>query len=174
MFIKSFIAAATLLSLAGAASAVTSIVITATPGTPNQYAGSFSGSAASNTFSLDLTGYGMVTVITSLLTANSLLGNGYNITGATFDGAPFTAELNVTNSKGSRDSWIFESVTGVAAGLHTLTVTGLALGGSFGGSIAVTASPIAPPPIPEPGTYALMLAGLGAVGFVAARRRPRA
>lgn len=29
------------------------------------------------------------------------------------------------------------------------------------------------PPIPEPQTYALMLAGLGAIGFVARRRRPR-
>jgi len=29
-------------------------------------------------------------------------------------------------------------------------------------------------PIPEPGTYALMLAGLAAVGFVVARRRRRA
>ncbi len=28
-------------------------------------------------------------------------------------------------------------------------------------------------PIPEPGTYAMMLAGLGAVGFVAMRRRQR-
>ena len=28
-------------------------------------------------------------------------------------------------------------------------------------------------PVPEPETYALLLAGLGAIGFVAARRRPR-
>jgi hypothetical protein len=35
--------------------------------------------------------------------------------------------------------------------------------GSFGGSVTVT-------PVPEPETYALMLAGLGAIGFVARRR----
>lgn len=53
-----------------------------------------------------------------------------------------------------------------ATGTHTLTVAGMgdATGPQYTGSLTVSA-------IPEPETYALMLAGLGAVGFLARRRR---
>jgi len=52
-------------------------------------------------------------------------------------------------------------------GNYSLTISGNAgSGASYGGNVVLT-------PIPEPETYALMLAGLGVVGFVAARRRPR-
>lgn len=58
----------------------------------------------------------------------------------------------------------------LTAGAYSLTLTGVnsASQGSYGGNIAVT--PLTP--VPEPETYALMLAGLGALGFVARRRRP--
>ena len=63
---------------------------------------------------------------------------------------------------------VLSGFTGVlAAGSYNLTVSGNAgAGASYGGNVVLT-------PIPEPETYALMLAGLGVVGFVAARRRNR-
>ena len=53
-------------------------------------------------------------------------------------------------------------------GAYNLRLSGTAGtgGASYGGNVVLT-------PIPEPETYALMLAGLGVVGFVAARRRNR-
>jgi len=59
--------------------------------------------------------------------------------------------------------------SGLAAGNYALNVLGFATGsgGGFyaGGAIATT--------VPEPETYAMLLAGLGIVGFVAARRKNR-
>jgi len=53
----------------------------------------------------------------------------------------------------------------LASGAYTLTVIGTnsTAGGSYGGNFAVTA-------VPEPETYALMLAGLMVVGFLSKRR----
>lgn len=61
------------------------------------------------------------------------------------------------------------SFAGLSAGSYALTFVGVtngSLGGSYAGVILAQT-------IPEPETYALMLAGLAAVGFVAMRRRQR-
>lgn len=59
------------------------------------------------------------------------------------------------------------SFSGLAAGTYALAVTGFT-SGSMGGAYAGV---LAAAPVPEPETYALMLAGLGIVGFIASRRR---
>nr|WP_316644031.1 FxDxF family PEP-CTERM protein [uncultured Roseateles sp.] len=59
------------------------------------------------------------------------------------------------------------STVPLAAGMHTLTIAGAAdFSSAYTGSIKVT-------PVPEPETWALMLAGLGALGTLAYRRRAR-
>jgi hypothetical protein len=89
----------------------------------------------------------------------------YNILGltVTLQDASFAV---IGSDNTPADGFSFGSL---AAGSYALNVLGFATGsqGGFyaGGLIAETA------PIPEPETYALMLAGLGIVGFIARRRR---
>lgn len=147
--------------------------ITLTEVGAGQFAATFSGSAASESFTLDLSNFGSsVNVATSLLTANSLLGQGYDISSATFDGLSFTPVVNTTIAGfASVDYWSYGSAV-VSPAVHTLVVSGSSFGGgSYTGSLSLTVSPIAPPPVPEPETFAMMLAGLGALAFLARRRR---
>ena len=55
----------------------------------------------------------------------------------------------------------------LAAGSYTLVINGIqsADAASYAGNLAVVAAPV-----PEPETYAFMLAGLGVMGFIARRR----
>ena len=62
------------------------------------------------------------------------------------------------------------SFENLIAGTYTLRLTGT-VNGSRGGSYTGFVSEVSP--VPEPSTYALVLAGLGVVGFVARRRRPQ-
>ena len=150
----------------------TSIVLT--ENTPGNFSGSFGAYAATNTFELDLSSLPSgLTELTALLTAN-FTGSGYDVTGAKFDGVSFTPVVNV-NMGGliGVDYWTFQ-LPSVSHAMHTIVVNGAAIGGStvgFTGSISVTNTPIAPPPVPEPQTYAMMLAGLGALSFLARRRQ---
>jgi len=61
---------------------------------------------------------------------------------------------------------ILAGSTTLPAGFYQLKVSGTALGAtaSYGGNIVAT-------PVPEPETYAMLLAGLGVVGFLARRRQ---
>lgn len=62
------------------------------------------------------------------------------------------------------------SFAGLASGSYALTLLGFAsgsAGGVYAGVISAQTTPV-----PEPESMALLLAGLAAVGFTAARRRP--
>jgi len=61
---------------------------------------------------------------------------------------------------------ILAGSTTLPAGFYQLKVSGTAVGAtaSYGGNIVAT-------PVPEPETYAMLLAGLGVVGFLARRRQ---
>lgn len=84
---------------------------------------------------------------------NALIGGGDDVNkGAwSFDGTTGSTTNSVTLSAGS----YFYSVTGWASGIA---------GGQYTLASAIT-------PVPEPETLAMMLAGLGAVGFLARRRK---
>lgn len=80
----------------------------------------------------------------------ALLDSSFNVVGTTTAGGPLSLTLS-----------------GLGAGDYALAVTGFtsgSMGGAYTGILAAA-------PVPEPETYALMLAGLGIVGFIASRRR---
>lgn len=72
------------------------------------------------------------------------------------------------DSSGNLDLWSF-SYDNLAAGSYLLQVTGNVLGNGkadYQGGVGVALAPV-----PEPETYAMMLAGLGLLGFAARRKQ---
>lgn len=92
---------------------------------------------------------------------------------AKLDGHALTAIPDFTTPLGGGSSLVQQQLTIVpfrlGPGSHTLEIMGSV--GDGGGSYLATLA-LAPAPVPEPETYALMLAGLGVIGFLARRRSP--
>jgi hypothetical protein len=94
---------------------------------------------------------------------------GLDITGLwLFDGNDTLLSQGTSLESGATDVW---TVAGgnLAAGDYYLRVNGTIVsddGASFGGAMMLV-------PVPEPGAYAMMLGGLGILGFLARRRKAR-
>jgi PEP-CTERM motif len=84
----------------------------------------------------------------------------YTISQVTLNGTPWVStsgsEIDLGSMMVGADSVLVIDVTGTKTGA----------GANFNGQLVLT-------PVPEPETYALMLAGLGAIGFMASRRKSR-
>ena len=111
---------------------------------------------------------------TTLVSSFTIFGTGVTFNSATLNGFSLMATTPITPVPGFT---LYNLALGAQqfTGPLQLLVSGDSFGttNSYSGSISITnGSPIAPP-VPEPETYAMMLAGLGLLGF-AARRKAKA
>jgi hypothetical protein len=143
---------------------------TATPGPNGTFAGAFfnTGIAAGAftdmfTFTLPTTGLGSGTVTTSASLFQS--PNDLDFTSVFINGTMAA----LTKLDGGLFEVAFANSLPITAGqLNTLTVNGVSRGGgAYGGQLSFIPSAAA---VPEPATWAMMILGMGAVGFAMRRR----
>lgn len=90
-------------------------------------------------------------------------GLGFTIGSVLLDATPFA--FTTTNFGDSTFEQYTLTASSLAANTHTISVFGIGTAGSgYTGNVVIT-------PAPEPQSYALILAGLGVIGFIGLRRK---
>lgn len=166
---KAAAAVAVLASASFQAQATTSDLGSVTAGAPTSFnaaataAGPFSdiftfSLPTSSSIGFSAINFPVSNLFNAVLTSASLFSNK--------DGALFNSDDTLIGSGSLNNNKITFSSGPLGAGSYYLNVSGIAngsQGGLYNGAISVTA-------VPEPETYAMLLAGLGVMGFIARRR----
>lgn len=125
------------------------------------------GNTFSDQYTFSMTGENFVDTLVASIAHSALVGltiTGYDL----YDSSNALVGTGTMSNTGLVDLWTINTA-GLAAGDYYVQVSGGLIsetGASYAGVLNIT-------PVPEPGTYAMLLAGLGLVG-VAARRSKRA
>jgi hypothetical protein len=163
MKIKSIIAAALLVASASSFAATYHL---GTLGAGETY---LSGSSTSNVLVangsfLDIYNFSLVSLSDFDADATTLNFRRFQINNTTFGYTLFDSANTVLSTGNSSSGF---SLSSLASGPYYLEVSGFATGangGLYNGALTVT-------PVPEPETFAMLLAGLGLMGTIARRRR---
>jgi hypothetical protein len=175
---KSLIAAIALATASlGAGVAKAQVIVTPNQaldlvGTSAFFGDAFEANLRGNTFSENFTFSvtGAPTNLDAIVSSISrTAATGLDITGlGLFSSAGTRVSTGSAQTTGAIDVWTVRS-DNLSLGNYYLQVSGTLVSntsGAFGGAMMLA-------PVPEPGTYAMMLAGLGVVGFIGMRRREK-
>ena len=139
-----------------------------------------------NLGTLDSTGFDSSGLFSAKYAANTVLSDDWNFTLGAHSSVSFSALQTFSVAAGAINSFagVLVGHTGLTStlGTHDTTLNWFGQLGSGNYTVHITGvvqknntvygGTVSASPAPEPETYAMLLAGLGVVGFVARRRRP--